>query len=166
LRTYIASFFADKDRVKARAKELEDLGITCTSRWALETAPHNCKITDCEDEYLRETAVADVDDFAIDSDALVLISPTDQEMVNLTPHQLCRGGRHVEFGIFYGLMLAECFLKGSTKRSLIILGRNENVFHFLDGKSVSSKYPAVQRFDTWEEVKDYLVSLRGATSGK
>lgn len=159
MKVYIASVFADKDRVKARCEELNALGIGTTSRWAAETAPHNCKITDKPQQYMRETAVFDIEDI-IAADVLVLTSPTDAEMVNLSAHQLGRGGRHFESGVVYGMMLAAEKLYGMRAgRQLVLMGRRENVFHFLDGTEEAKLYPAVIQLDTWEAVKEYLVRL-------
>ncbi len=60
MKVYIASMFSDKDRVAARAEELAFLGISCTSRWAHETIPHNVTMADCKDEYLRETLATSI----------------------------------------------------------------------------------------------------------
>ena len=105
MKVYIASNFADKDRVKARGEELAALGIECTSRWALESAPHNCTITDKPAQYMRETAVYDIEDI-LASDVVVLTVPTPEQLMNLTPHQMSRGGRTFESGLQYGLMLS------------------------------------------------------------
>jgi hypothetical protein len=156
-RVYIASFFADKDRVKSRAKELTEAGVVVTSRWFNEDAPHNATLKDCPDEYLRETAVIDIDDI-LAANTVVLTVPTPEQMVNLTPGQLARGGRVFESGFQYGLMIAQWLSSEfrTTNRELILLGPRENVFHFLDGTSISKRYPAIRRFDTWEEVVSYL----------
>lgn len=153
MRVYIASNFADKDRVKARGEELALLGIECTSRWASETAPHNCKITDKPAQYMRETAVFDIEDI-LRSDVVVLTVPTPEQLMHLTPHQMSRGGRTFESGLYYGLMLSEF----SNRRMLIIMGPKENVFHFLDGADEAKHYPVVINLQTWEEVKQYLAS--------
>lgn len=164
MRVYIASNFADKDRVKARGLELEALGIECTSRWAYETAPHNCKITDKPAQYMRETAVIDLEDIII-ADKLVLTVPSLQQLSDMTPHQMSRGGRTFESGLMYGLILAEWLVYGKAyaeasawKRELIVMGDKENVFHFLDGVAEAEKYPVVVVQQTWEEVKNYLAT--------
>lgn len=149
MKVYIASFFADKDRVGKRSAELAALGITATNRWCTETAPHNCTITDYPDEYFRETAVIDLEDI-LAADVLILTVPTDRQCMDLTPHQMSRGGRHFETGLFYGLMLRD------KHREMIILGARENVFHFLDGQSVTKSFPRIQHMETWEEVVSYL----------
>jgi ribosomal protein L4 len=156
LKVYIASMFSDKDRVKQRAAELALCGIDCTSRWAEEKIPHNVTIQECEDEYLTETAVVDVDDI-LAADKVVLTVPEPKMLVDATVASSSRGGRHFESGLFYGLMLA-AFLRGEgSTRELIILGKKENVFHFLNGKSAAKKYPAIRVIPTWGEVKQYLV---------
>jgi hypothetical protein len=169
VRVYIASFFADKDRVKARGEELVAMGIECTSRWALETAPHNCKITDVTSDYLRGTAVLDLQDI-LAADKVVLTVPTPKELVNMTPHQMSRGGRTFESGVMYGLIWAQTMrtsiaaynadsieVRGCTSE-LIVMGEKENVFHFLDGTEIAKDYPTVVVIPTWEEVKQYLAS--------
>ena len=169
MRVYIASNFADKDRVKARGEELAAIGIECTSRWALETAPHNCKITDVTSDYLRETAVFDLQDILV-ADKVVLTVPTPKELVNMTPHQMSRGGRTFESGVMYGLIWAQVmrtslaqYKQDAIKRNgctseLIVMGDKENVFHFLDGTGVAADFPTVVVIPTWEEVKNYLAS--------
>lgn len=169
MKVYIASNFADKDRVKARGEELAAIGIECTSRWALETAPHNCTITDVTSDYLRETAVFDLQDILV-ADKVVLTVPTPKELMNMTPHQMSRGGRHFESGLMYGLIWAQVMRTSlaqyeadsiaaqGCKSELIVLGEKENVFHFLDGIGPAANYPTVVAIPTWEEVKNYLAS--------
>lgn len=166
MNVYLASVFADKDRVKARCEELNALGIKTTSRWASESEPHNCKITDKPAQYMTETAVFDVEDI-VKADKVVLTVPIPAEAMNLTPHQMIRGGRHFESGMAYGLILATWLDYGKARweseppeyrRELILMGDRENVFHFLNGEGVAVKYPAIVVKPTWEEVKSYLQS--------
>jgi hypothetical protein len=156
MKVYMASMFSDKDRVKERAAELQALGIDCTSRWAHETVPPHVKMSECKDEYLRETAVSDVDDI-IASDKIILTVPELPLLVDASIAAASRGGRHFESGLVYGLILAQVRDGGRPTRELIILGKPENVFHMLDGVGVASRYPTISHFDTWEEVKAYLV---------
>src|SRR5271166_1823458 len=102
MKVYIASFFADKDRVAARARELNHLGIECTMRWPYENAPHNATIKDFPDEYFRETAVFDIQDI-VAADKLILTVPTDTQMADQPLRSMARGGRHFESGLMYGL---------------------------------------------------------------
>jgi hypothetical protein len=153
MKVYLASNFSDKDRVKERGAELKALGIECTSRWAWETAPHNCKITDKPAQYMRETAVFDIEDI-LASDVVVLTVPTPEQLMNMTPHQMSRGGRTFESGLQYGLMLGAY----ANRRMLVVMGPKENVFHFLDGTDEAKHYPVVVNLQTWEEVKSYLAA--------
>ena len=155
MRVYIASMFSDKDRVVERGKELEALGIKCTSRWAYETVPHNVTMNDCKEEYLRETAALDLDDILI-ADKVVLTVPEPQLLVDAPVASSSRGGRHFESGFVYGLIVQQVLDGGRPTRELIILGKPENVFHMLDGIGASSRYPTIKNFKTWDEVKQYL----------
>jgi len=155
MKVYIASMFSDKDRVLARAGELKALGIECTSRWASETVPHNVTLQQCTEEYLRETAVADVEDI-LRADAVVLTVPENQLLVDATVAASSRGGRHFESGLVYGLALQQWLDGAKQTRELIILGKRENVFHYLDGLGPTELYPAIKIFATWDEVKNYL----------
>ncbi len=155
MRVYIASMFSDKDRVKQRAAELALCGIACTSRWAEEAVPHNVKMSDCKDEYLRETAAVDIDDI-LASDKVILTVPESSLLVESTIAAASRGGRHFESGFVYGMIMAQFLDGGKPTRELIILGKPENVFHMLDGIGASSRYPTIPHYDTWEKVLDYL----------
>ena len=167
MKVYIASNFADKDRVASRCKELNALGIETTSRWALETAPHDCKITDKPAQYMRETAVFDIEDILV-ANKLILTVPSAEQLVNLTPHQMSRGGRVFESGMMYGLILADWLAYGErfvedisdikSRKELIVMGEKENVFHFLDGADGSKNFPKVTVLPNWEDVKNYLVA--------
>ncbi|SRR6266496_1852997 len=155
MRVYIASMFSDKDRVLARAAELAAAGIECTSRWASESVPHNVTLAQCTDEYLRETAVADVQDI-LRADVVVLTVPEHQLLVDATVSASSRGGRHFESGLVYGLALQQALDGGQPTRELIILGKKENVFHYLDGTGVTAFFPMIKVIPTWEEVLAYL----------
>jgi hypothetical protein len=155
MKVYLASMFCDKDRVKARGAELKALGIECTSRWADENIPHNVTMKDCTDEYLRETAVADLEDI-LRADVVVLTVPGPQMLVDSTIAAASRGGRHFESGLVYGLCVAQAAEFGRPTRELIILGKHENVFHHLNGEGLAANYPAIKVIETWAEVKMYL----------
>jgi hypothetical protein len=157
MRVYIASMFSDKDRVLARGNELAELGIESTSRWASETVPHNVTLKDCTDDYLRETAVADIEDI-LRADVVVLTVPEPKLLVDATVASSSRGGRHFESGFVYGLIFAQAMDGGRPTRELIVLGHKENVFHYLDGLGVTSHFPAIQIMETWDEVKGYLMA--------
>jgi hypothetical protein len=157
-RVYIASFFADKDRVRERSKELIDAGMQVTARWYDEKADKNSTLRDFSHEYFRETGVFDVED-VIDANVLILTVPTPEQCMKLTVEQLSRGGRHFESGLQYGLMMSEWLEHSeirSSRRRLILLGPRENVFHFLDGIGIAKKFPKIEQYDTWEEVVKVL----------
>jgi len=156
LQVYIASMFSDKERVLARGAELTSFGIECTSRWASETIPHNVTMQDCTDDYLRETAVADLQDI-LRADVVVLTVPDAKMLVDATVAASSRGGRHFESGFVYGLIVAQMMDGGKPTRELIILGKKENVFHCLDGLGSTTAYPAILTLETWEQVKAYLL---------
>ena len=155
MKVYIASMFSDKDRVLERGKELACLGIECTSRWSKETVPHNVTLKDLPTAYHEETAVADVDDI-LAADKMVLTVPEAQLLVDASVASSSRGGRHFESGMFYGLILAQMLDGGRPTRELIILGKRENVFHYLTGEGLTERYPAIRIIETWEAVKGYL----------
>ena len=158
-KVYIASFFADKDRVRERAHELIAAGMIVTARWYDEKAKPNATLKDFSDEYFRETAVFDIEDI-IAANTVVLTVPTPEQCMGLTSGQLSRGGRHFEAGFQYGLMMAQWLSSDFryTNRRLILLGPKENVFHYLDGQSVTIKYPMIQQYETWDEV---VADLKG-----
>jgi hypothetical protein len=159
MKVYIASVFADKDRVAKRLKELRHLGIGVTSRWTAEAGTKNSTIKDYSREYFRNTAICDVEDI-LDADVMVLTIPEPELMLNLTAHQLSRGGRNFESGLVYGWMLAAAeMLDYLPKKTLIVMGAEENVFHFLDGKAKAKKFPRIIVLPTWEKVKKYLKRL-------
>jgi len=155
MKVYIASMFSDKDRVQRRVEELANLGIVCTSRWANESVPHNVTIKDLPDEYHRETAMADIEDI-LNSDKVVLTVPSAEMLVDVTVGASSRGGRHFESGFMYGLIIAQMLEGGRPTRELIVLGKKENVFHYLDGIGDTARLPAIRQFDTWEQVVSYL----------
>lgn len=155
MRVYLASMFSDKDRVLERGNELAALGIESTSRWASETVPHTATIQSLPKEYHEETAVADIQDI-LKADKMVLTVPEAQLLVDAPVASSSRGGRHFESGLFYGLILAQMLDGARPTRELIVMGRRENVFHYLSGEGIASNLPAIRVFATWEEVKSYL----------
>ena len=57
------------------------------------------------------------------------------------------------------MLAAEKLYGQRAGRQLVLLGRRENVFHFLDGQDEAKAYPAIVQLDTWEEMKAYLVRV-------
>ena len=130
MKVYLAGAYAWKDELKIRAQELENLGVTVTSRWLDEKYAPTIKIADVPEKERVQTAIDDLKD--IDrADAIVLFSvePT-------VP--IVRGGRHVEFGYAIGI--------GKT---LYVIGPKENIFHYM---------PEVTNFVHWDDFIQYLVT--------
>lgn len=155
MKVYLASMFSDKDRIKTRTAELAAMGVECTSRWASEAVPHNVTMKDLPSAYHMETAVADVSDI-LGADKMVLIVPELQLLVDAPLLSCARGGRHFESGFFYGLILSQWMDGAKPTRELIVLGKRENVFHYLNGEGFAVHLPAIRVIETWEEVKAYL----------
>jgi hypothetical protein len=156
MRIYLAAMFWDKDQIAKYGAELEAMGITFTSRWVKEDVPRNATIKSLGEEYHRETAACDIDDIT-GSDKLIMFCPDDTQLADVPVRSLARGGRHFEAGLFYGLILAGIALTGGSSRELLLVGKRENVFHFLDGVGAARDYPSIQQFDTWAGAKSYLV---------
>ena len=155
MRIYLAAMFSDKERIAKYGAELEAMGIVFTSRWVKEDVPHTATIQSIPYVYHQETAAADIDDI-VSSDKMIMFCPTDQQLADIPARSLARGGRHFEAGLFYGLILAEDKIYDIFPRELILVGKRENVFHFLDGIGATKGYPSIQQFDTWADAKDYL----------
>jgi hypothetical protein len=130
VKVYLASRYSDKLRMSALAEELRSKRVEVTSRWLEEPHSPTSQLSDLKDDYLQMNALIDLED--IDrADVLVFFSvePT-QPMV--------RGGRHVEFGYALG-----------TKKPIIVVGPQENIFHYL---------PQIER-KSWPETVYYLEVL-------
>jgi len=132
LKVYLACWFTDQGVMKAKADELKTINIDCTSSWVNEEhqpqrREGNYKLD--EMVFKKSRAIEDIRD--IDR-ADVLVQFT-RERDNPAPG----GGRIFEAGYAYG--------KG---KHVVFCGPTENVFCLL---------PDTKRFDTWEEVKNYLL---------
>lgn len=169
MKVYLASWFASINETKKKADELRAVGIEVTSRWLEETIKPTTQIQDVELDYLRETAKVDLHDILI-ADTVVLNVPSFEELKDPTIplSAWARGGRHFEAGFQYATMVffynlpSHIFDKGT--RRLILVGRRENVFHYLDslsrnGRAFDMMLPEIPCFDTWEEAKNYLVEI-------
>lgn len=122
MKIYLCARYSRREELGLLAQELLMLGHTITSQWLLGThdadSPTDvdrCKWAqeDLHDLYAAEMLVAFTEDRA-----------------NLVGNP-GRGGRHVEFGLAYGLGLR-----------LVVIGPRENVFHCL---------PLVRQFGTFAE---------------
>ena len=128
MKIYLAAAYSQLAETREKAKELESIGLECTSRWLKETAPPNCTMTDFTDSYLLSTAIVDIEDI-LAADVTVLFT---------TDEPLPRGGRHFESGFAYG-----------RGRKLMTVGPIENIFHFL---------PDTVHFEKWEDAKCFLLA--------
>lgn len=167
MKVYLASWYASRDEIKQRAEELRAAGIVVTSRWLDESNNPNSAIKDNSDDYLRETAVVDIEDVLL-ANVVVLRVPSATELVeaNLPIATWARGGRHFEAGFQYATVLfyhfMPQFIKTIGSRSLILVGHQENVFHYLDGINKHLKVfgmdpPEIPCFETWEAARTYLI---------
>ena len=118
LSVYLAGMFSTIKIRKAQAAELRAVGIEVTSRWIDETVPHNAETKDVPEKYLKETAIADIEDID-DADIFLAFVPTAEELIAATVTASSRGGRHVEFGYALG-----------TGKPIFVVGHKENVFHY------------------------------------
>jgi hypothetical protein len=168
VRAYLASWFASKDDIKARAHELRAAGIEVTSRWLEEKVAGTVQIQDVEDEYLRETAKVDIHDLIL-ADTVVLNVPSAEELksIDIPTASWARGGRHFEAGFPYAMMVFFLYMPNSIRergtRRLILVGHKENVFHYLDditlnGRAVGFSLPPITTFSTWEDARTYLIN--------
>lgn len=113
---YVAAKFEDRIWLKWLREKLQERGVVVTSRWL--DYPDSPDIEkDWPDEALKD--LHDIDA----ADAIVCFNL--EHMRGMT-----RGGRHVEFGYAIG--------KG---KHLILVGKKENVFHFLPWVSVIDPTP-------------------------
>lgn len=169
MKVYLASWFASLHDMRKRADELRANGIEVTSRWLEEKVKPSVAITDVEDNYLRETAAIDIEDVML-ANYVVLNVPSHEELktLDVPVASWARGGRHFEAGFQYATMMFYPFLQFLHKigpRGLIVVGRRENVFHYLDGVNKTlkamnfSELPQIPLFTTWDGARDYLITL-------
>lgn len=109
---YIAARYSRKDEAQDLAHDLVDLGHSIASTWIYQV----------EDEMLYEQGPGAAGRFArkdlTEVAACELLVALSEEESN----PWGRGGRHVEFGYALGL-----------KKSIIVIGPKENLFHYLPG---------------------------------
>lgn len=127
---YLAGPYPRRAEIDGCRKDLERLGFVVTSRWLDPSKEAQSDPTIGKDG-LDPTAMALNDrisrnDIADIMAADVVVSFTEPEGADV---RNLRGGRHVEFGIAL-----------AWDKKLVIVGRRETVFHYLDD---------VWQFDTW-----------------
>lgn len=114
MKVYLASAYAERERLNKVREAIEPLGFEVTSRWL--TGSHEMvdnPTIDDEVRLNRRFAMEDLQDVK-SADILVHFTPIGTNKG--------RGGRHVEFGIALGL-----------GKVIVHVGPSENVFHFLPG---------------------------------
>lgn len=155
MNVYLSSWYASKDTISERAKELEQVGIHITSRWLDEPHKPSTQTKDLSAEFLRETAILDIEDM-FNADTIVLFTPSDADLETVPKRSWSRGGRNFEMGFFYAMAL---FWRTTSFR-LIVCGPREGVFHWLydlKGQMLFGMLlPEIQQFDTFEQVKEHL----------
>ena len=154
MKVYLASWFSSKEEIAAKAKELTAAGITVTSRWLKEKISSSTQMSEVTDDYLTHTAIIDVED--IERAPYTVLFTVDPENGPCHP----RGGRHFESGYAYALVKFWPLLWNDIPgpRELIICGPKENIFHHLP--------KGVRQFDTWAEVKAYLMEKKRESSSR
>jgi len=137
MRVYLAAPYGMKDVIKARALELERLGISVVSQWTDESHSANIQMHELTHEEHQAYAVRDVAECA-QGDVFVL----QPNMVG----EIVRQGRTSELGIAIGIGLYRpypIFVVGDG-------GNEANIFHHL---------PQVTHFPDWEATKAELLAL-------
>ena len=146
LKIYLASRYSRREELCGYRSQLAELGHTVTARWLdgkHQIDRNGQPIGDDGESLIEGTGfsaglAADrmrvrfaSQDLADLRDASCVISFTEAPD---SPHS--RGGRHVEFG--YAV---------ASRKSLIVVGYRENLFHYL---------PGVRFFEHWQECLDVL----------
>lgn len=169
-KVYLASWFASQADMRIRAEELRKAGIEITSKWIDESIDTKSEIKDVDDDYLRETARIDLEDILC-ADTVVLNIPSEEELANsdLSLSVWARGGRHFEAGFQYAMMVFAYYIPRpltKTVRRLILVGRKENVFHYLDSTMYNKTFPgwdidfpAIIQFETWPEALSFMIHV-------
>ena len=122
---YLAARYSRRGELAGYADELRALGFEVTSRWLL--GGHQAENDD--PERMAEFALDDHQDLLA---ADWVVSFTEEPRQSSTS----RGGRHVEFGLAFGL-----------GKRLVVVGWKENVFHAL---------PSVEFCADWQEARRLL----------
>lgn len=181
MKVYLASWFASLHEIQKRAEELRAEGIEVTSRWLEEKVAPTTQIQDVSGDYLRDTAKVDIHDILL-ANVVVLNVPSVEDLkdTSMPVASWARGGRHFEAGFQYATMVLIKFLPKTIQnrgtRRLVLVGRRENVFHYLDdlkknGLADSLDLPEIPCFETWALAKEFLFKTakeeaRAAVAGR
>jgi len=114
MRVYIAARFSLKNHAKELAGQLEQIGVTVTSRW-LDEAPMP---THGQEKFLRETAFIDLQD--VDAADVLVILSDNLALHDLVPSKWATGSRHFEAGY--------AFAKG---KPIVCVGDRDNLFYHM-----------------------------------
>ena len=135
MRFYIASH--SLERAKGLRDLLIGLGHKVTSRWITQDTKFGHSDSLYTPEERQRLAVMDEEDVRSAVDGVILLA---EELGTNVP-----GGKHVEAGIAIGL-----------GRSVYVVGRRENVFHW---------HPRVLVFKDCEVLLEYLTELKEGQEG-
>lgn len=134
-KVYIAGSYSRRTEFQAYAAQLDAAGYWITCRW-LSGSHDGLDDGTNAIEAKSSWALEDIEDVAA---ADILVCFTEPEG---TRRGRGRGGRHVEFGIAFGLNIAFEALADHPKLiRLVVIGPRENVFYCCS---------EVEQFDTWE----------------
>jgi hypothetical protein len=115
VKIYLASRYSRRNEMREYAAWLEGLSYVVTSRWIHTEWRHIDDRTEPGNAPESERARVALEDFDDVADCDVLIAFSEPRDAKPT-----RGGKHVEVGIALGI-----------SKHIIIVGRRENVFHYL-----------------------------------
>ena len=115
MKIYIAARFSRRPEANRLAIALKGAGHEITSRWV---CPHSDHVPPTG--LSKQAADAERERFAVEDYADVKACDCFVSLMEPTPRNNSRGGRHVEFGIAMAL-----------GKRLIIIGMRETVFHHL-----------------------------------
>jgi hypothetical protein len=133
MKVYLAAAFCRKEEILEVAHQLEELGITVTSRWLTEQK--DVPTDTSKSAFLAERAQIDLDD--IDR-ADVLVRFSDDLSSPTVPSHLATGSRMGE------TLYARC-----RHKDIIIVGGHQCVFDYL---------PDIYHVKNVEEMKSFLVA--------
>lgn len=142
---YLAARYSRREELLGYAEQLRELGHEVTSRWLegqhqadeleIAAAGHVHEVP----EVARRFAEEDVEDVTF-ADVVIAFSEPPRSSAS-------RGGRHVEFGMALGWVLAGYRSLDGRARRVVVIGQRENVFHCLREVTV---------FPDWSSFVDHL----------
>ena len=132
MKVYLAARYTRREEIYSYAEELVALGHEVTARWVYgrPDASHPDLVTGHTDAYEEKVSVEDLKDVA-GADCIICFSEVPRATNT-------RGGRHVEFGMAV-----------AWDKRIILVGPQENVFHYL---------PKVEVYPDWAALRAKLAS--------